>query len=414
MAGTGNEATSQETATVAADEATLDALLGGQSDSGSSADATQTEESAAETEAPETETDSGEESQVEETSDRGGDSEEESEAEGAEEEAEEEESDLSITESDRDYSESAYKKAADHYARTKKIELNPNDPAHRALLKEIMDRGEALKRQKVAEEAEEAEADEADATKTETQIQPTKPSPEQIQSFIANAATVAKKRIIPEVAMHVATSLTKALWADEAPELSQEQANGITEALSQMFWMQLEDALPAIHGATREFLGTDPVFGHVEQITLRERAFDRLEAVVDKTTGKPKYPELERMAMSGALKRAMKANPFIQNIVSGDGRDRVANEAARIDAAYKIARGEQVNPDVVRRAVETGKKNEVDRNKKIAAGRTTPGKTKGEIGRQVPAGQKLVGDITSGSGSKFSAAIARDLVTPKN
>lgn len=408
---TGNEATSQETTQVAENAAELDALLGGETGGGSSSEATQTEESAEETEASEVE--EGSESEpTEEVGDEGAEEEpaSESEEEATEEEADEE-SELSVGDSDRDYSDAFYAKYAKQLAQTKKIQLDPNDPAHRALLKEIIDRGEALKRQRAAVEAEESE--EETSARTEEPTGPTKPTPEQIQTFIDNAAKVAKQRLVPQVSMRVATRLTKALWPDEALEITQEQADSITSALSEAFWMQLEDALPAIHGATRQFLSGDEVFGHVETVTIREQAFERLDAAVDKKTGNPVYPDLEKLATSGALKKAMKANPWIKDIQSGDGRNRVLNEAARIDAAYKIARGESVNPEVVSRAVATGKRQEADRNKKIAAGRTTPGKPTGGLGKKVPAGQRLVEDITGGGGSKFARAVANDIVRPK-
>jgi len=397
-------ATSQETA-VPSSESELNALLGGAGPESSSAEATQTEESAAETETDTPETGSeeaGEEAGKEEAP------EEEAEAEEAEEEAAEEESEFSIDENDRDYSEAAYKKAADHYSKTYKVQLDPNDPAHHALLKEVIDRGEALKRQQ-AERAE-AEAkgdDEKPEEKVEAAAQPTKPTPEQIQAFIKNAGEVAKARVVPEVSMHVATTFVKALWGDEAPEkLSQQQADGITTALSQAFWMQLEDALPAIYNSMRGALGNDPVIGRVETMAIREAAFEHLDGLTDKATGKQLYPNLEQMVESGAIQRAMQSNAWIKNVVAGNGRDRVANYAAQVEAAYKIARGEQVNPETVQKAVQTGKKQEAERAKKIAAGRTTPGKTKGEIGKGPSPGQQTVNEIVSGGGSKFSHALA--------
>lgn len=401
-------ATSQETS-VPSTEADLNALLGGgTADSSSAVVATEEPAEEVETEAPA----SSEEEAAEEAGESEG-TEEVAETEEAEEEAAEEESEFSLTENDRDYSEAAYKKAAAHYAKTFKVPLdsiNINDPLTRGLLKETMDRGEALKRQQSERDAQpDKAAEEAAKTETEAAAQPTKPTPEQIQTFIKNAGEVAKSRIIPEVSMHVATTLAKALWGDEAPEkLSQEHADKITAALSEAFWMQLEDALPALQSAVRGNLSQDPVFGRVETMAVDEAAFEHLDGLTDKATGKPLYPNLEQMANSGALKRAIQASPWIKNIVSGNGRDRVANRAAQLDAAYKIARGEQVNPETVRQAVATGKKQATDREKKIAAGRTAPGKTKGEIGKGPSASQQLVSDIVSGGGSKFSAALARD------
>lgn len=398
-------------------EADLNALLGGGEVESSTATEVEAEEPAEEQETPSESSseESTEEAETEEATEEEAESESE---EQAEEEAEEEESELSITEKDRDYSEAAYKKAAAHYAKTFKVPLdsiNLNDPLTRGLLKEVLDRGEALKRQATREEPETKETEEGTEGKAEGAEQaPQKPTPQQIQAFIKNAHEVAKSRIIPEVSMAVATQFTKALWADEAPQLNQEQADGITTALSQAFWMQLEDALPAIYGAMRNGLGNDAVFGRVETMAVREAAFEHMDGLTDKATGKPLYPNLEQMVDNGAIQRAMKANPWIKNIVAGKGGSKVANYAAQIDAAYKIARGEQVNPETVNRAVETGKKQATERAKKIASGRVAPGKTKGEIGKGPSAGQQLITDIVSGGGNKFSAALARDGVTLKH
>jgi len=302
------------------------------------------------------------------------------EEEAAEEEAAEEETELSIDENDRDYSDAAYKKAADHYARTKKIELDPQDPAHRALLKEIMDRGEALNRQRQEAERQPDKAATGEGGARPGEYSRPAPSAEEIRVFTENAAKVAKARLIPEIAMHVTTSYVKALNPghdfDEEP-ISQEVANNFTAALSEFFWMQLEDALPVLLGQSRQSLSADPVFGQVEAQTIGAQAFERMDHMKGKD-GRPLYPDLEEMVESGALKKALDANPQIAKMKAGDGRNPIANQLLRFRTAYALAR-------------------------KTAPGRTSAGKPGVRGGTR-----QVLSDITGGGGSKFSQALRRD------
>lgn len=408
MAGITQEATSPSVGN--AEE--LDKLLSGE-EPAATEEAT-TEENAEDSVATD---EQGEETQSEETAtEEGGEeaSTEEGESEQAEEEAEQEETELSIDESERDYSQAAYEKAAAHYAKTlglKVEDVDLNNPLIRGLLKENMDRGRAI----AAMKREEAEAETKGKTETEegtekpgaTQTQPSKPTPEQIKKFTQDAAIVAKAHLVPEVAMHVATRFTKALWPNEdLPELTQEQANDFTLALSEMFWMQLEDALPAILGQSRQSLSADPVFGAVEAQTINARALEQMDSLKDKTSGKPLYPDLEQLVESGAIKKVLQANPQVLKLTAGDGRNPVANQLLRYQTAYKIARGESVNLQTVSTAVQTGKKQAEDRAKKIASGRVSSGKPTGGFNKGQSDVQKLVSELTGGSGSKFSAAVA--------
>lgn len=410
----------------------LDKILGGEEATAEQETETQEQEDAEnsgeETEGAEQET-QGEEEATEEEAEETATEEEGESTEEAEEEAEQEETDLSIDESDRDYSDAAYKKAADHYARTKKIELNPEDPAHRALLKEIMDRGEALKRQRTEKEEADAakKATEEAAPKAEEQPTRKPPTAEEIKAFTDNARTVAKSRIVPEVAMHVASELVPALsmliWpqmfnddgslTEQAkeqefglPKITQARATRLAEVLSAFSWMQLEDQLPAILAQNRQSLSGDPVFGQVEQHTINAQAFEQMDGMKDKTTGKKLYPDIEQMVESGTLRKVLTDNPEISKLKAGDGRDRVANQLLRYQTAYKIARGESVNLQTVSTAVNTGKKQAETRAKKIASGRVSSGKPSGGFSKGPSQVQQVVSDITGGSGSKFSAAVA--------
>jgi hypothetical protein len=391
-------ATSELTGTNADDNAAINALLSGES--GEAAAASESEQdTGTTTEERETETAESEE-QPTETAEAVEETEEVAEAEEAEEESE-----LSIEESDRDYSDAAYKKAADHYSKTKGVQLNPDDPAHRALLKEVMDRGETLKRNRAELEAaksktaEEAKATEEVATTTE----PVKLTPEQLQANIDIFENVAKARIVPQVALHVASRFVRALWPGEKIEMTQEQANDFTSALHSFFLMAIEDISPQINGMVNQNLATDPVWGPARDEAIEARAFEHL----DKTKGAEWFASMETLVDNGTLKKVIADNPQIFKNMRVD-KDPVLNHAAKLELAYKIARGDQTVQQVMR-AVETGKKQATDNAKKIASGRVVAGTPKSGFNKSPSGAQDLVNSITQGGGSRFSQAVKTQL-----
>lgn len=404
--------TQAATSPSAGNEAELTALLG--DDAPVEEVATDQENAETQVETPETEEHPAEEQQTEEET--ATETSEEEVTEEAEQEVEEEETELAIDEKDRDYSDAAYQKAADHFARTKKVTLDPNDPTHRALLKELIDRGEAIKAMKSKAAVEEKPATEEAAGKTETEApQPQvrqKPTPEQVKQFLTNAETVAKQRLIPEVALNNATKFIKALYApnlrngDEIPDPTQEDANALQGVFHEMFLQAMEDILPDLQGSTRNYLSSDPVFGAVERQAVSANALEVMDGMKD-AAKKPLYPDLEEMVDSGSLRKALNDNPQISSMVAGNGRDPVANQVLRLQTAYKIARGESVNISVstVTKAVDTGKKQAEQRAKKLAAGRVGSGTPRG-LGKGPSQAQQFVSDLTGGTGSRFSAAIA--------
>lgn len=326
------------------------------------------------------------------------------EAAESEEEAEEESDELSLEESDRDYSDAAYKKAADHYSKTKKIQLNPDDPAHRAMLKEVMDRGRdfAVMKAKEAAEAAKTEEEEAEAGKTEESVAKA-PTDEQIQSAITNLQTFAKTRVVPKVASHITSRFTTALskMIDEETgkwKVTQETANEFSEVMTEMLYHGLNDALPFIIDKNFAALGADPIMTRVTSMAVREGAFEHLDSLKDKA-GKQLYPDLEKMVDSGEIQAALKANPWIGKSTF-DERDPIRREAKRIEAAYKIARGEKVVPQVTE-AVETGKKQAEAAARARGAARVAPGKTKGPLGQPVPEGEAFVKQLTTSRGGRF-------------
>jgi len=407
-------ATSQATTTEGT-EAELDALLGGEGNDGGSSAATEEVEAGepqteTETEEAETGDESGEEGESTEA-DPGEESEEETETEEGAEDEGDEESELTFDENDRDYSDAAYEKAAKVYSKNLKVQFDPKDPKDRAVLREMMQRKEAFERMKAQETSatEEDEGTEEVAKPTQTEA----PTAEQIADYLARNAAVAEKRVVPQVAMHVATKFVNAMWPGKNVKVTQEQANGITSFFQEMFQLAMDDAAPTVFQMVNQGLRSDPVYGRVGTIAVRENAFELLDSQKNEQ-GQPRYPDLERMATSGMLKRVMAKNAWISQIKAGDGRDEVKNYAAQIDAAYKIAKGEQVNPAVVKKAVQTGRKLATDNAKRVAAGRVASGKTKGGFSTGPSDAEKAVNDLVSEGGSRFADAVANSVSLRRN
>lgn len=386
-------ATSQDTAveTNASESAELDSLLGGGGEETQGSAAVETEEPA------ETEVDAEADSTA--TSDEPADEADASTEEAAEEEPEE----LSLEESDRDYSEAAYKKAAEFYSKKLKVQFDANDPKDRVTLSRLLQDRDALAAQRAEiEAAKVAESDEETASATE----PAQPSQaertERIKNAITSLQTFSKTRVVPEVAKHLSDRLGKALWGDEFKEFSQEQANGISEVFTEMLYHGLNDALPFLLDKTFGALGQDPIMTRMTSMAVREGAFEHLDSLKD-AAGKALYPDLERMVDRGDIQRALKANPWIAESDFKE-KDPIKREAKRIEAAYKISRGESIDPETVGKAVQTGKKQAEAAAKAKAAARVAPGKTKGPLGTQPTEGDQLVSNITSGAGygSRFS------------
>lgn len=391
------------TGTSAEDQAAINELLG--------TDAAETEKTTTETEhQPGTHTEVEKPAPAKESEEAPAETEEateeEAETEEATEEAEEEESEeLSIEDGDRDYSQAAYEKAAKHYSKTLGVQLNPDDPAHRALLKENMDRGEALKQLTAKQEADKAKPEEVKAVEETKPAEVRAATPEQIEEGLKTIYDLAKQRNVPQVATANASRLVKALWPNEDIKLSQEQANDINSTLHGMFLQALDDALPFLFQGVNNNMAADPVWGPARSEAVDARAFEHL----DKTKGAEWYASMETLVDNGTIKKVIAENPQIfKNIRAGDGKDPVLNRAAQLEAAFKIARGDQTIQQVTR-AVETGKKKATDLAKKIAAGRVSAGTPKSGFNTGKSEGGELVRNITQGGGSKFSAAVKSQL-----
>lgn len=390
-----DEATSQSSETQeAADRAEIDSLLGGGEPEKPAAEEVQTEESADAGETGETELD-GTEAEV-------SDDEPADEADESAETEEEESDELSIADTDRDYSQAAYERAAKVFSKNLATPFDPNDPKDRRALKEIMDRGEALKAAKAAAESTETEEETVDEKQPE-QVDPrAAKTPEDIRANIETVQQFAKSKVVPQVALHVANRFVKSLWPNEKTPMNQEQANEFTAAVMEMMVFGLQEMMPSISGQTLAQLGADPVYNRVTGMAVREAALESLDTQRD-ASGNLKFPDLERMVDRGDIQRAIKANDWIMKVDFNE-RDPIKREAKRIEAAYKLARGEQVSPATVGKAVQTGKKQAEAAAKARGAARTAPGKSKGELDSGPSAGDKFVNELVSSREGAFDRA----------
>lgn len=379
----------------------LEQMLGG----GEESSTTEAEEAEQPSETTDGQTDEGAEAEAEEATETAEEAEEE--AGAVEEEADEAETE-SFDENDDDYSEAKYKQAAEHYSKTKKIQLNPEDPTHRVLLKELMDRGRDFKSLKEQREQEAAAKTDEGKTADETAAPAAKtpPTEEQIQGFLTNVEKFASEGVIPQVSMKIANgiadSLASALWGKEYKggiKLTQEAADKLTKALRTAFYAELEQASPLIAGLSLQTVSQDPLINRMVSNEVKSQA---LENLIEPKDGKQLYPDLEKMVDGGQLRKVMTANPWIAQIKAGNGKDLVKNYEAQVGAAYKIAHGEST-ADQVRQAVQTGKNQAKTHANKVAASRVAAGKSKGGFVKEKVSD---VDRIVSGSGSKFGAAVA--------
>lgn len=378
----------------ASGEAAIDQLLGGEvATTEPAAAAVETEEPAATEETVDTDTESNE--PADETTEEVDES-----AEAAEEESEE----LSITESDREFSDDFYARAAAKFSKNLKVQYDPNDPKDRATLRELVSRGEDFKALKAAQTQADDEKAKGEEKQPEQVAERRTHTPQEIQANIKNVQEFVKPRVVPEVALHVANRFVKALWPNEKAEIPQEQAMEITAALMEFGVFALQDMQPMIQQQTLAELQAHPVYGRMASSAVNEGALEALDTQKD-ASGNPKYPDLVAMAERGEIAKAFQANPWIKESNFGE-RDPIKAQAKRIETAYKLARGEKINPAAMSRAVATGKKSVVDASKRAAAARVAPGKSKGELAGGQSAGEKLVSELTSNSGGAFSRAIA--------
>jgi len=325
---------------------------------------------------------------TEETPDGGG--------EGGEGEAEEE---FNLDELETDFAESAYAKAAAHYSKQFGKTLDPNDAGDRAMLRELMDRGRKISELQTREPEDEEEE--------ETEAAPAAPAapaktPQEIQKErLAGARDYAKAAIVPEVAMEFGQKFVEALWPGKDVKLTQEQANGLAETFTMFGALLIGDAIPSIMQATpRAVEAAYPEFKTIISIAGRERAIDEVVGATDQA-GTAAFPGIDKLIENGTIKRIMDSE--LKDAVF-NSKDAHKNLVAKIKTAYKMARGQGVDVNLVRSAVAKGKELAVSRARKVAAGRTPPGSSRSASASRGRTGSQFIDQLVNagGSGGRFS------------
>jgi len=317
--------------------------------------------------------------------------------------AEFEESDLFPQEGETDYSDAVYARFADHLKRTKGFEFDLKNPKDRFALKEIIDRGNALRQQREAQaatEEEEAERETEEAKPQQAQPQQqSQVSAEQVQQLLQIADQTAQAMLRPEVA-DAFTEETMKAWKIEDPK---QRAVAWTKAMTKFGLLLVNDALQNLFvPKLPEVLNADPVMARVYASAIREEALDRVQAMTEKQTGKPLYSDLEELINSGAIEKAKRENPDIQSAQYQDARTGkplgpIENQMRRIVLLAKLARGERVNPELMKQAVQKGKQQVKKAQAVAAASKLAPGESKGAFQTQTPEDRMKDGLFGGGS-----------------
>lgn len=401
------EATSHGTDTVTEDQPVsnaLDDILSSGISDGEESSSEETDTATAEGEDSPQETEQDEGVEAEESTEEEG-----SEAEDSEEEPDEEEA-LLPSEEETDFSDAAYERYAKHFSKQFGNEIDPTDPLQRKMLRELIQRGQALARQKAEAEAEpEEEAGEEPATKEPAA---TAQPPATVEQYLERLSQYTAPRINPKVAEHFGKRFTNALWPDKNVSLTAKQSSDLLQTFMDMGLMLFtEEMIPATQARMHEFVEQAyPYIGRVQQTAITEQALENLESTTGKD-GQPLYPDLETLADSGVIRKVFQDNPWISkgNYVDAKGKrlDPLQQTQRQLEIAVKIARGEHINPNIVRKAVETGKKSAQKSARTIASSRLSAGRTKGAISATKSSGS-VIDQLKGVGGDDFSSAIARD------
>ncbi len=337
-----------------------------------------------------------EEQPTEETSEDG-------ETEEGEEPAEEEDFEQEL---ETDYSERAYAKAAEHWAK-RGVTLDPAKEGDRALIKDWLDRGRDARDARAAQAAteeneEETPAEEVPAATTRT--------PEQIRAQTLQtwkeSQQYAKETYDPEISkeslLPFVMAVADVFWDGKgeaiAARMTPERIAALSNAIRPAIAMELAAALPSIYQGVPQMLQNDPVFGSIHESALKERVIDELSAAVG-PNNQPLYPNLERLLESDLIKKALDG-PELKNVVLD--RNPYKNLVARVKLAYKIANNERVDVKAVERAAKRGREQEQERQQRVRAGKTPPGRSTSGGGGALPGSSSFMQRLAGNTGSKFS------------
>lgn len=298
------------------------------------------------------------------------------------------ESELAPTEAETDYSDEVYQRFAQHFNKQFKLtpdqQLNPENPLHRQLLREIIQRGEDFRRlqaQAVTEPVPEQPAEEA-----EPEPAPQPETPEQVMQFMQSVDRFAESRVRPEVAKVFLGDFLTALWGDKGQKLaasaSPEAAKQFTKGMMKFGYLFLNDALPEIlQQYVPQLLGTSyPGFERVTQDAVFEAALENVSAAVD-PNGEPLYPELDELLDNESFDAVYQANPWLRDHRFADRNGRllhpVEQEQRRLEMAIALARGQRPPAEMLQQAVETGRQQVRRQQQQAGAGRLAPGESSG-------------------------------------
>ncbi len=304
--------------------------------------------------------------------------------------AEADESQLAPEEGEMDYADEVYTRYAKHYSNQWKIPLNPEDPATRLLLREVIQRGENFRRLQAEAEATQAEAETVEESADEPAAAAALETPEQVQAFLKAVDQFVEPRVRPEVAQSFLADFMQALWPDQwkkmAGKVSPEVSRQFTKGMMKFGYLFLNDALPEIlESYVPGMMGRAyPGFERVSQDAVFEQAYD---AVAGKTSadGRPVYPELDELVDNDAFDVVYDANPWLRDHRFADKNGRllhpVEQEARRLEVAIALARGQRLAPELLKQAVEKGKQQVKRAQNQAALGKLAPGESRGEFGQ---------------------------------
>lgn len=334
-------------------------------------------------------------------------------AEGEPEEGEPEEGTEPAEEEDfeqqleTDYSERAYAKAAEHWAK-RGVTLDPAKEGDRALIKDWLDRGRDARDARAAQEATQETDEETPAE--ETPAAPAARTPEQVRAQTLQtwkeSQQYAKDTYDPEISkeslMPFISAVADIFWDGKgeaiAARMTTERIAALSNAIRPAIAMELAAALPSIYQGVPGMLQHDPVFGSVHEFALKERVIDELSTAVGQNN-QPLYPNLERLLESDAIKKALNG-PELKNVVLD--RDPYKNLIARTKLAYKIANNERVDVKAVERAAKRGREQEQERQRRVASGKTPPGRSTSGSAGGLPGSSNFMQRMVGNTGSKFS------------
>ena len=314
------------------------------------------------------------------------------------------ETELSFDNLENDFAESEYQRAAAHLAK-KGLQVDLNNPGHRAHLKDWLERGQDATRARAELKAA------AEASKTESepeaQVEPAKVKTreEQYQETLTGARAYSKESFNPQVAkdvmLPVAVAFAKFFWGDKAAgfkleERSVEDLREFTEALDTAMSIKLADYTPALLQAIPQAVTSAfPHLPQAQEMAMKETITTELVTAVD-DKGRSQYPGIDKLIENGTIKRIREGE--LKDAVFS--KDPVKNFAAKCRVAYRMAMGQNPNPELVSKAIQRGKNIQKERQRQVGAGKLPPGSSR--RGFADTSKTTLKDQLLGGGGSKFS------------